>query len=82
MGEEPGFQRQPLIGASGDLAADTEAWLACEPLAVLVAQFGGDPAVYRDSALPLATGWPRSTGSPSAGTPAAAGSATSPRSWT
>jgi hypothetical protein len=55
MGEEPGFQRQPLIGASGDLAADTEAWLACEPLAVLVAQFGGDPAVYRDTALPLAT---------------------------
>ena len=55
MRSEPGFERQPLIGASGDLAADTRAWLACEPLAALVAQFGGDPGVYRDPAVPLAT---------------------------
>jgi hypothetical protein len=51
---EPGFRRQPLIGASGDLLADTEAWLACEPLAVLVAEFGGDPASYTRPDIPLA----------------------------
>ena len=52
--ERPGFRRQPLIGASGDLIADTEAWLAAEPLGVLVTEFGGDPAVFRAGAGPLA----------------------------
>ena len=55
MHSEPRFRRQPLIGASGDLAADTEAWLAAEPLSVLVARFGGDPADYRPAAGSLGT---------------------------
>ena len=47
MTSEPGrFRRLPLIGASGDQRADIEAWLASEPLAVLVREFGGDPARY------------------------------------
>jgi hypothetical protein len=41
------FRRRPLIGASGDPVADTEAWLAAEPLAVLITEFGGDPAEFR-----------------------------------
>ena len=41
------FRRRPLIGASGDLTADTEAWLGSEPLGALVTEFGGDPAEFR-----------------------------------
>lgn len=52
------FRRLPLIGASGDLRADIEAWLASEPLGVLVTQFGGDPAAYTaaDAATDAAAG--------------------------
>ena len=42
----PRFERRPLIGAGGDLVGDTEAWLAAEPLNVLIAEFGGDPAEF------------------------------------
>jgi hypothetical protein len=49
------FRRQPLIGASGDLAADTETWLASEPLAALITEFGGDPSIYSNRAVPLPT---------------------------
>jgi hypothetical protein len=52
--EGPRFQRRPLIGASGDLVADTEAWLAAEPLGVLITEFGGDPAEFRTGSGPLA----------------------------
>jgi hypothetical protein len=52
---EPRFRRRPLIGTSGDLAADVEAWLAAEPLSVLVTLFGGDPADYLPAAGPLGT---------------------------
>jgi hypothetical protein len=45
------FSRLPLIGASGDLRADIEGWLASEPLAVLVREFDGDPARYAASAV-------------------------------
>ncbi|HWG23491.1 hypothetical protein [Actinospica sp.] len=48
------FQRQPLIGAGGDLVADVEAWLGSEPLRVLVTEFGGDPAAFTRPELPLA----------------------------
>jgi hypothetical protein len=51
---EPRFRRQPLIGSSGDLAAGTESWLASEPLAALVTEFGGDPADYTRPEFPLA----------------------------
>lgn len=51
---EARFRRQPLIGASGDVVADTEAWLASEPLAVLVSEFGGDPTEFTRPDLPLA----------------------------
>ena len=40
------FQRLPLIGASGDLRADIESWLASEPLAVLLREFGAEPGPY------------------------------------
>jgi len=53
METEERFRRRPLIGASGDLAADTEAWLASEPLGALVAEFGGDPSRYGPAAGPL-----------------------------
>jgi hypothetical protein len=46
------FRRLPLIGASGDLRADIEAWLASVPLAVLVREFDGDPARYAAGAAP------------------------------
>jgi len=55
MQSEPRFRRQPLIGGKPDLAADVEAWLAAEPLSVLVTQFGGDPADYRPAAGPRGT---------------------------
>jgi len=48
------FRRQPLIGSSGDLAGDTEAWLASEPLAALVTEFGGGPDHYIRPEIPLA----------------------------
>ena len=51
---EPRFRRRALIGASGDLAADTEAWLACEPMGALVREFGGDPGDFTNGAEPLA----------------------------
>jgi hypothetical protein len=53
--EGPRFQRRPLIGTSGDPVADTEAWLAAEPLGVLITEFGGDPAEFRTGSGPLAT---------------------------
>jgi hypothetical protein len=51
----PRFRRRPLIGASGDLAADAEAWLGSAPLGALVAEFGGDPAEFAAGSWPLAT---------------------------
>ncbi|HEX4789962.1 MAG TPA: hypothetical protein VH372_15955 [Actinospica sp.] len=53
--EHQRFGRLPLIGASGDIRADIEAWLAAEPMAVLVEEFGGDPAGFAaaGSAAPL-----------------------------
>ncbi|HET9167792.1 MAG TPA: hypothetical protein VFN97_00105 [Actinospica sp.] len=50
---ECGFERHPLIGSSGDLTADTESWLASDPLAALITEFGGDPARYLDRDVPL-----------------------------
>lgn len=48
------FQRLSLIGSSGgDLRGEVEAWLASEPLAVLVKEFGGDPADYSSRVRPL-----------------------------
>jgi hypothetical protein len=44
--DQPRFRRLPLIGASGELRADIEAWLAAEPMAVLVKEFGGEPSAY------------------------------------
>jgi hypothetical protein len=52
-GETSRFRRRPLIGASGDLRADVEAWLGSEPLGALVTEFGGEPAAYADGGAPL-----------------------------
>lgn len=54
MTDGPGrFRRRPLIGGGTDLRADIEDWLAAEPLAALVAEFGGDPAGHAAPEVPL-----------------------------
>ena len=53
-GDTGQFQRQPLIGTSGDILKDTETWLTSAPLAALVTEFGGDPVAYARPDLPLA----------------------------
>ena len=48
----PRFRRLPVIGSGdGHLRTQIEAWLASEPLAVLIREFDGDPAAY--ATLPL-----------------------------
>jgi hypothetical protein len=65
------FRRLPLIGASGDIRADIEAWLASEPLAALVKEFGGDPTAYAARSVSAAAAGaptPTTTGSGSSAT--------------